>query len=292
MNRQSASKALTIEQIQEQSSTTIPQGSRLLEYLKVETPNIMFRNVFSNCYYKTSCIYIFFNTKTSNCYIGSTRNLQKRLSYHRKALLGKHWNYKFRMIKQYAKYFYVGILEQTDNLEERELYFIKLFKSLFDDLLLNISMDTQRNFGKGGLWQKKIEKRKRLISRPIYCYDLSGKFLKKYNSVSEVERRLKITRSNIKKCLNGKTRYLKTFMFRDSYAKRISMPISKRHDIACRNIDSMKKKLFCIETNKVYESIIGAERELKIPNGTIYGCIKRKMKYKNKYTFQYYKDIV
>jgi len=297
MKRQSATKSLTIDDLRsiyEKGSTTIPQGSRLLDYLKVETPDIIFQNVFNNCYIQQSCIYIFINTKTFNCYIGSTKNLQKRLRKHRSSLRYKHWNYKFQKIKEHRFSFYYAVLEYNskDLLEARELYFLNLFKNQFNDILLNISLDTRRNFGTGGLWEQKIAQRNREISRAIYCYDLKGKFIKKYISISLAARELKITRSNIKKCIRQEIGYLKQYTFRDFQKKTISLRKSHRGEIALRNIDAMKKKVKCLENNTIYESMSEAQRQLNIPPGTLWGYIQDHKIYKNKYTFQYYKDIV
>jgi predicted GIY-YIG superfamily endonuclease len=292
---QSAAKVLNIEEllsIQEQSSTTIPQGSRLLEYLKVETPDIIFKNIFSDCLEKDSCIYMLINIKTFNCYIGSTRNLQNRLRKHRRSLRYKHYNYKFTKIKEHKDFFYYSILETTSDLEKRELSYIRYYKNNFNDLLLNISTDTQRNFTHNGLWQSVISKKNERASKPIFCYDLSGNFIKKYKSISQASNELSLPRSNIKLCIKDKVRFLQTYTFRDFYKKKIEIRKSKRGLIALRNIESMKKKIKCLETNIIYESISEAERQLNLPRGNIFSCLKRKGKYKNKYTFEYYKDIV
>ncbi len=295
MKRQSATKSLTIDDLKsiyEKGSTTIPSGSRLLDYLKVEKPDIIFQNVFNSCFIQQSCIYIFINTQTFNCYIGSAKNLQRRLRKHRRSLCYTHWNYKFRRIKEHRFSFYYAVLEYTSLLEERELYFINLFKNRFNDILLNISLDTQRNFGKGGLWEQKIEERNKKVSKTIYCYNLKGEFIKKYISISEAARELNFSRSNIKQCIRQKIGYLKQYTFRDYYQKTISMRVSQRSSRALKNIDAMKLKIKCLENNIIYESVSEAERQLHIPHNVLGWCLKHGTSYKNKYTFQYYKDIV
>lgn len=291
INRQSAAKHLNIEDIKsmyDEGSTTIPSGSRLLSLLSTETPDIRFKNIFRKCVDKDSCIYLIINIKTLQFYIGSAKNLQLRMRKHRYSLRHKHWNYKFRQIKNIDDFYY-AILKVTNNLEKEELEYIKKYKNDFNDLILNISEDTKRNFMSSETLEK-IKNQNKHRMRSIFCYGLDGKFIVKFKSISEASRMLGLQRSNIRKCLNNEVRYLKKFTFRDFYAKEITIR-DKNISHVLKNIEKSKKKVIEVNSSKIYRSISEAERKLGIPRGTLSYKISHKKNY-GKYLFKFYEDIV
>lgn len=292
-NGQSAAKGLSIEEIisiYDQSSTTIPNGSKLLDKIKVETPDIIFKNIFDNCVIKESCVYIIIHLETLKFYIGSTKNLQHRIRKHRGLIKGNHYNYKFRRIKNIDQ-FYIGVLKYTEetNLEIEELEYLRKFFS-FEELILNMVLDTKRNFV-DDRYSELLQNMNRVSMKTIYCYSYpSGKFIKSFESISSASRSLGLQRSNIRKCLKDEIRYIKKFTFRNFYAESIT--IRNRNTLSVlKNIEKSKKKIIDVNSGNVYESISEAERNLNICKGTLFYRIKHNINYKE-YLFKYYEDIV
>jgi predicted GIY-YIG superfamily endonuclease len=143
-NGQSAAKPVLN---QEGSETISPKESRLGLYLS-EKPDIIIENLFSKRKFnKISCIYCIFSKEKMIPYIGSTINLQRRIQKHREALR-KNSHFSKYLQRIFNKYSFndimIFIIEECENLQERENYWINYFDSV--NIGFNASYDTQRNF--------------------------------------------------------------------------------------------------------------------------------------------------
>lgn len=143
-------------------------------------------------YGKKSGIYHIIISGTSHHYVGSAKDLRKRLNAHRTALIrGKHEN--FRLQKCYNDYklisFEFEILEFCDakDLLSRESYFIKKLNPDLNIVLDPVELNRDEEF------KKRVSKAKKnyyQTHRPVniikvYQYDKSGKFLNKYDSATD-----------------------------------------------------------------------------------------------------------
>lgn len=297
-NGQSASKSLSIDDlfsIYEKGSTTIPQGSRLLETLKTETPGIEFYKLFGSTSIKDSCVYMILNINTMQFYIGSTKNIQNRLRKHRYRLTTdkrKHWNYKLRMMKEQKEFLYWGILKKTFDLEKVELMLLRKYKNNFEELILNLVEDTQRVFLSSKAKEKIRESNKKYMKK-VYAYSVKGDFYKSFESVTSAAAYFGIQRGNIRKCIREDIVTIGGYVFRDFYKKKIKVRKSMNNaDNARRAVEYSKKKVLHVESGKVFDSISDTERFFGFPRGVIGKTIKDNRKYKNKYTFKFYEDIV
>lgn len=84
---------------------------------------------------KISGIYKITNKITNNCYIGSSKNIKKRWSNHKSSYTWKQ-HPSVRLYQAFQSYgldnFEFEIIEETDNLREREQYFIDLLKPAYN----------------------------------------------------------------------------------------------------------------------------------------------------------------
>lgn len=287
-NGQSAAKPVSN---QEGSETISPKESRLGIYLS-EKPDIIIENLFSiRKFNKTSCIYCIFSKEKMIPYIGSTVNLQRRLQKHREALRkNSHFSkYLQRIFNKYSSSdINIFIIEECENLEEKEKYWINYFDSVNNGF--NASYDTQRNFVKDDIKRTIKEKN----SKPVLMFDLNGNLINEFSSVKDAALFVNDQSTNISACCNEKLRWVKNYVFRyknnfTSFNIRESNrgTLNKNHNVLCQQLTS--KKIILDKT--IYSSISEAERSNNIPKGTLGKYLKLNKKYKNM-NFQYYEDIV
>jgi len=287
-NGQSAAKPVLN---QEGSETISPKESRLGLYLS-EKPDIIIENLFSKRKFnKISCIYCIFSKEKMIPYIGSTINLQRRIQKHREALR-KNSHFSKYLQRIFNKYSFndimIFIIEECENLQERENYWINYFDSV--NIGFNASYDTQRNFVNEDI--KKVIKDKN--SKPVLMFDLKGNLINEFPSVKEAALYVNDQSTNISACCNEKLRWVKNYVFRyknsfTSFNIRKSNrgTLNKNHNVLCQQLTSKK----VILDKVIYSSISEAERINNIPKGTLGKYLKLNKKYKNM-NFQYYEDIV
>lgn len=169
-------------------------------------------------YGKKSGIYHIIINGTEHHYIGSAKDLRKRLNAHRTALnRKKHENFKLQNC--YNKYglnnFEFEILEfcEIASLLKREAYFIKKLKPdlniVQDPVELNRDEAFKERVSKA---KKKYYKTHRPVNIiKVYQYDKSGKFIKKYNSATEAANAVNGVVSGIIGACNGRAKTYKGF---------------------------------------------------------------------------------
>lgn len=222
-----------------------------------------------------SGIYCIINTKNQKKYIGSSKNLYRRLSTHRAYLRkGIHQNPKLQ--NSWNKYgeaqFQYYILEFCDieALLEREQFYIDTINPYFniirevqevkisEESKLKMSISRKKGFERGTV--------KLYQMKPIYQYDLEGNYIQEFKSIKEAALQSGVTRSSINRFLEGK--YKKGGNFLWSLEKREQLPkytklVDSSHfgiPVEITNILTEEVKrfnslsAFCKEINKNYNA--------------------------------------
>lgn len=138
-------------------------------------------NVKYNCSHLEKNIIYKLSFPNGKVYIGQTINvLFKRISSHCEEKNKSINPYKYNALKKYQT-INVDILFKSESLEElnnKEEYYIKKYKSNQKEYGYNLTAGGDSVSNK--------------INRPIYLYDLNGKYVRQFKSVSEGERYLGI----------------------------------------------------------------------------------------------------
>lgn len=158
----------------------------------------------------TNGIYKFENKINHKIYIGQANNLSQRYKKHKNNINDiSHQEIFYRALRKYGwDNFEYEILEEfydydKERLNKLEIYYIKKYNSLNPN---------GYNMTKGGHFSSEN------IKVPIRQYSLEGKFLKEYESISEIIRQLNLsTTSEIILCCKGKRNQSAGFQWR--YAK-------------------------------------------------------------------------
>lgn len=110
-----------------------------------------------------------------------------------------------------------------------------------------------------------VEATKKSLSEKIVQYDLSGNFIKEFNSFRDAERETGINHGNISKCCSGKFKHTSGFIFRKKEASQVLTPVSVPN--------AAKKPIVEVDNSgniiKEYISIGEASRDTGIDNGNI-----------------------
>ncbi len=189
-------------------------------------------------YKKITGIYKIINTKNNKVYIGSALSVFSRLNCH-KNLLNKKKHFNSHLQKSWEKYgsdnFKFEIIEECESnlLQEREEYYIKIHNSNNNNFGYNRRLDCKTNLGlkfsdehkkklsESHLGIKRSEEtHKKILQsqyKKVYKYNLNGDFLKEYESVKEAGKDCNIHPANISMCARGIIK--KTKSFRWSYIK-------------------------------------------------------------------------
>ena len=149
-------------------------------------------------------------------YIGSSRNVQQRISQHRKKLrAGKH---QTKFLIYYALFgenkMYINLLEKCDVslLKVREKYWIDTLEpDINNDGIHNVCPQKIILNGNG--------------SKKVYQYSMKGTFISEFPSVMEAARQLKVDNRGIALCASDKDIvYKSAYGYRWSYEKVSSLP--------------------------------------------------------------------
>ena len=132
---------------------------------------------------RISGIYKITNIETNECYIGSSKDIKHRWSEHKRLSTWKQKNSKLYIaFQQYGlDKFSFEIVEETDNLKEREQYYIDLLKPIYNDRRAH-ELDIERF------------KEYRQTDK---CKEANKKYRKKYNNQICIYNGKKITLSTL-----------------------------------------------------------------------------------------------
>lgn len=184
-------------------------------------------------------------------YIGSSRNVQQRISQHRKCLrAGKH---QLKFLTYYALYgedkMYISLLEEcsVEQLKSREKYWINTLEpDINHDGVNDISTQKIILNGNG--------------SKKVYQYDMEGNYIAEFPSVMEASRYLGVDNRGIGLCASDEyTHYKSAYGYRWSYKK-----VSKLSPYINNSSKAVNKHVYVFDTitgdEKHFESVAEAVR--------------------------------
>ena len=134
---------------------------------------------------KVSGVYKITNTVTGDFYIGSSKNIKQRWSGHRKPYnLYKYPNSRMYkdMYKQGIDSFLIEIIEETDNLIDREQYWIEKLKPNYNNYNakgLNVERQKRSNIKANKKYREVHPDRRKATCRK--CYEKYKEKIKAYN---------------------------------------------------------------------------------------------------------------
>lgn len=184
---------------------------------------------------KKSGIYCIENTFNGKKYVGSSKNICRRLLTHRSYLRkGVHVNSKLQNSwdKHGEQYFKCYAIEFCDisRLAEREQYYINLFSPWYnitkDVLRLQMSKESKlkmSNSRKLGFEKGTI---KNYQNKPVHQYSLDGEYLNSFSSIKEASQITHVSRSSINRYFEGKYRKGGNYLW--SFEKVNSLPKYKK----------------------------------------------------------------
>lgn len=205
-------------------------------------------------------------------YIGQTiKTVEERWREHLN-LAKRQQGYKiheFLHLHQNDSAITVKILEKTEQLDEKEKYWIKHYHTLYSEQGYNLTC--------GGQSSANVNKVK------CYQYDLNGIFIKEFESISEAARMVNGNHSGICKVLNGELN--SAYGFRWSLNKSIQLPpLQTNHTGSSKQIGQydLDGKLL-----HIFNSTKEAARFLNKSQGNISSAAngKRKTAYGYKWAF-------
>lgn len=175
---------------------------------------------------------------------------------------GKH-NFKYNIIEK------VKFSKGIKFLENREIYYIHKFSSNKTSTGYNRSLGGNVNVAKVVSKTQRNKAAKQPSAYVVFCYDLNGKLIKKYNSLAKISRSLKTTKANIHKVLNKKNRSASGFQWRTYPNNKPKKKIEKYFKSPKEN----KIKVFKWDKNgnyiKQYSSISDAAKKNNTSNADV-----------------------
>ena len=171
--------------------------------------------------------------------------------------------------------FSIELLEETDNLDTREMYWIQQLHTHFSEGGYNLT--------KGG--QSAADSQK----QPCYQYDMNGNFIQEFESISTAARSLGKNHRNICDTLNGK--FHSAYGYRWSYDKmEVLPPLSNSYTGVAKEVYQYDLKGNFIAK---YSSTKEAARVLNKSQGNISSAAngKRKTAYGFKWSYDYIMNL-
>lgn len=166
----------------------------------------------SKLIYSYSGVYCIINTKNGKRYIGSSKNIARRLWEHR-AYLRKNYHENKHLQNAWNKYgesvfdFYVVEKCKEEILIEREQFYIDTFKPEYNQVFKIVKPEYTQETRKKMSKSRKIGFEKGTVivyqNKPIKQYDLFGNFIKEYPNIKTAAQEVGINRSSINRFLSG-----------------------------------------------------------------------------------------
>ena len=239
-------------------------------------------------------VYGIHNVITDKWYIGSTFNLHDRIRRHRYYLLHNQ-HHSSKLQRSFNKYgidsFEIVVIKQFDKLDidqliEQEIDTINKYNSLDNGYNMTKDCRVYKNFK---LSKEAIEKVSSTRSIPIVCLTLDGKFVKKFNSITQAAEELGDQTTNISKaCSYGTTHSVKghillyekdfdpTKQYKYKRSNRTLQHMNKIREKAKNNKRTRKITEYDVNGNQInlFSSISALERELNIKKDNLRRIVK------------------
>ena len=206
-----------------------------------------------------SGLYKITNTLTNQSYIGRSIHIEQRWTEHIKGKGNKKLSEDFKKIGIHN--FTFEILEECSDIQlliEKEEYWIKYFDSFNNGYNLNQGGDN-------------CEQATSKTKKQVFCYDLEGKYIKKYDSLSQAEKDLNISNSLISRAIKTEGR-TKQYQWRYEFHETIN-PYKRKNTTkgktVTKNIKPVKQYTLTNEFIKEYPSIAAASQETGVCNTSI-----------------------
>ena len=230
-------------------------------------------------YFKVSGVYCI--SFGEHFYIGSSRNVQQRISQHRKKLRGN--SHSLRMQSFYDLFgegkMYISLLEECAPalLKSREKYWIETLEPDINQDNIHDTSPQKIIFNGTG-------------SKKVYQYTMEGEFLAEFPSVKEASRYLNVDNRGIGLCADDKYKqYKSAYGYRWSYKK-----LSRLTDYVNNSSKAVNRLIVVFDTltgeEKLFESVAAAVRyyEPEAINfdsscASLCGCANRGGYYLNRY---------
>lgn len=204
-------------------------------------------------------IYKITNLVNGKVYIGQTIHPIERRWYQHKKVKCDSLIHK-AIVKYGEENFTIEEIDSavdSDDLNDKEVFWIAHYNSLAPN---------GYNLGAGGNQKNKPAK-------PIYQYDLDGNFIRRWDSTKDVVNSLGLCQVALNSCANGKDSYKSVGGFRWSYELK-ELPPYKRKPCP----PPKKKPVFCVQLNKVYDSIEEAAAEFGLSTQHIANCCRYQLR--------------
>ena len=120
-------------------------------------------------------------------------------------------------------------------------------------------VDKMPKIDKHQLISDKVRKK----GKPVYCYDMDGNFIKKYNSARIASEETNTNQSQINVCCSGRTRYSNNFQWFYEYMGNKIEPINKYENLYHRTV-----KVNQYDKNKVFIKAWDTIKEASIAMGS------------------------
>lgn len=210
-------------------------------------------------------------------YIGITCNTKQR--WGKNGYGYRHNTLFYRAIKKYGweniehKILYENI--SIEYAKEKEIELIKLYKTTNNKYGYNISHGGDTTTAGYKFTKKQRENLSKAKFQPIYCIEDDRIY----------KTRKEILENNILGCYKAASRKRNTYKGKHYiYVKDIDK--YKNGELLLK--DNGKKRVICLETKKIYDTIVQASKDTKCKENCISECCKNKLKSTNKLHWQYY----
>lgn len=163
-------------------------------------------------------IYKILNTENNKIYIGKCENFIKRKKEHLK-LLRKKKHFNIHLQYAFDKYgedkFMFILIEECDDLNDKEVYYINEYNSLDKAYGYNLQAG-----GLGGkhseetILKQKLNKEEK--AKKIYGFNKEGMLIKEWFSIKECSKELNVNTCDIRRTIKQKQYSCKSFILQDS----------------------------------------------------------------------------